>query len=111
MLVALAIVVGNSAYEGGNLTGAAVGAALLFGGDLRVWLILLASVCTALAVGTLPSPRAHLGGARCTHGGDVWLVCDSHGAKFRGAGIRSYLSAAIGPMDCACTDWHDHRPA
>ncbi len=48
VLVALAIVVGNSAYEGGNLTGAAAGAALLFGGDLRVWLILLASVCALL---------------------------------------------------------------
>ena len=48
VLVGLAIVVGNSAYEGGNLTGAAAGAALLFGGDLRVWLILLAFVCSLL---------------------------------------------------------------
>ena len=48
VLVGLAIVVGNSAYEGGNLTGAAAGAALLFGGDLRVWLILLAFVCALL---------------------------------------------------------------
>lgn len=48
VLVGFAIVVGNSAYEGGNLTGAAAGAALLFGGDLRVWLILLAFVCALL---------------------------------------------------------------
>ena len=48
VLVGLAIVVGNSAYEGGNLTGAAAGAALLFGGDLRLWLILLAFVCALL---------------------------------------------------------------
>ena len=48
VLVGLAIVVGNSAYEGGNLTGAAAGAALLFGGDLRVWLILLVFVCALL---------------------------------------------------------------
>ena len=48
VLVGLAIVVGNSAYEGGNLTGAAAGAALIFGGDLRVWLILLAFVCALL---------------------------------------------------------------
>ena len=48
VLVGLAIVVGNSAYEGGNLTGAAAGAVLLFGGDLRPWLILLAFVCALL---------------------------------------------------------------
>jgi len=48
VLVGLAIVVGNSAYEGGNLTGAAAGAALLFGGDLRLWLMLLAFVCALL---------------------------------------------------------------
>jgi len=48
VLVGFAIVVGNSAYEGGNLTGAAAGAALLFGGDLRVWLILLAFLCALL---------------------------------------------------------------
>jgi len=48
VLVGLAIVVGNSAYEGGNLTGAAAGAVLLFGGDLRLWLILLTFVCALL---------------------------------------------------------------
>ena len=48
VLVGLAIVVGNSAYEGGNLTGAAAGAALLFGGDQRLWLMLLAFVCALL---------------------------------------------------------------
>ncbi len=37
LLVASAIVLGNAAYETGNLLGAALGAEVIAGGDVRVW--------------------------------------------------------------------------
>ena len=55
-LVVVAIVVGNSAYEGGNLTGAAAGAQLLFGGHQSVWVVLLA----VTSGGLLFTGRYHL---------------------------------------------------
>ncbi|MFA3791947.1 Nramp family divalent metal transporter [Aliiglaciecola sp. SL4] len=48
LLVVSAIGVGNAAYQGGNLTGAAMGLAGFSGGELTHWVWLLAAVATGL---------------------------------------------------------------
>ena len=40
-LVIAAIFIGNAAYEAGNLSGATLGATLLFGAELKLWILLL----------------------------------------------------------------------
>lgn len=47
-LVVVAIGIGNAAYEGGNITGAALGLSASFGGSLQLWAIILGSIATAL---------------------------------------------------------------
>ena len=47
-LVIVAIGVGNAAYEGGNITGAALGLSASFGGDLSTWALALGAIATLL---------------------------------------------------------------
>ncbi|MGB3725694.1 MAG: hypothetical protein WA981_08000 [Glaciecola sp.] len=37
VLIIAAIGIGNAAYEGGNITGAALGLSVSAGGDIRLW--------------------------------------------------------------------------
>ncbi len=47
-LVVVAIGVGNAAYEGGNITGAAIGLNASFGGELKTWALTLGSIAALL---------------------------------------------------------------
>lgn len=47
-LVIVAIGVGNAAYEGGNITGAALGLSANFGGSIRLWALSLGSIALLL---------------------------------------------------------------
>ena len=54
-LVLSAILIGNGAYQAGNLTGASAGLAVLLGGRTSIWVILTAGI----AVGCLMSGAYH----------------------------------------------------
>ena len=47
-LIVAAIGVGNAAYEGGNITGAALGLSASFGGDIQFWSLCLGTVALLL---------------------------------------------------------------
>jgi NRAMP (natural resistance-associated macrophage protein)-like metal ion transporter len=49
-LVIVAVGVGNAAYEGGNITGAALGLSSNFGGSIRVWALSLGTIAALLLV-------------------------------------------------------------
>ncbi|MBT1449812.1 divalent metal cation transporter [Glaciecola sp. XM2] len=48
VLICIAIGVGNAAYEGGNLTGAALGLSASFGGSIAIWASSLGTIAIAL---------------------------------------------------------------
>ncbi|MGQ8365953.1 NRAMP family divalent metal transporter [Glaciecola sp. 1036] len=49
-LIICAIGIGNAAYEGGNITGAALGIQSTFGGSLSLWSILIGSIAAILLI-------------------------------------------------------------
>ncbi|MGA8995155.1 MAG: Nramp family divalent metal transporter [Nocardioidaceae bacterium] len=65
VLVVAAIAVGNAAFQGGNLIGAALGLEAVFGGDTRLWATLVAVLAAALlATGSYKAVEQTL----------IWLV-------------------------------------
>jgi manganese transport protein len=49
-LIVAAIGIGNAAYEGGNITGAALGLSASFGGDIQFWSLSLGSLALLLLI-------------------------------------------------------------
>lgn len=49
-LIVIAIGLGNAAYEGGNITGAALGLSANFGGDIQFWALTLGAVALLLLI-------------------------------------------------------------
>ena len=65
VLVCAAIGVGNAAYEGGNLTGAALGLSNVMPGGISLWAFVLGTIAFLLLLQLLKSPATIKGPSCC----------------------------------------------